>query len=499
MFAESQFVFSFEKLLLLSAVATFCLMTSVHAVIYKRNSYSAFGWLTFILLAPSLSALMYLFLGWRGVLVIFPLVGSILYVCLGVNRLSRKFRKGDFRLTETKIDLNTITAKNSGIKRDSKWLAISTTGKNLGYSAEHYCQIDILNSGDQAYPQMLAAIAQAKKSISLFSYIFNDDDTGMAFCQALIAAKNRGIEVRVLIDAVGSHKSRNTVIKTLRKHKIPAKVFMRVLIKTQFSNLRNHRKLLIVDGETAFTGGLNISQLYWPEKYGDGGVIDLHFLVRGYLVNYLQETFANDWAFTTKEKLTDDIWYSDNIIEAGNCIGRVIADGPSFEEERMRWHFLNAINSAHHHIRILTPYFLPDAPISAALCSAALRGVNVEILLPDSSDHSYMDWALRGSMNDMLARGCQFYFSPPPFDHSKLMLIDAEYASIGSANWDERSLRLNYELNIELSGREITEQLHQLFDQKIARAKHYTLKDLNRRPKLQQLRDGITRLFSPYL
>ena len=346
---------------------------------------------------------------------------------------------------------------------------------------------------------MLDAITQAKKSISLYSYIFSYDTTGMKFCDALIAARKRGVKVKVLVDAVGSHSTINALEKQLGLGGVDFDRFMPVLLKTQFSNLRNHRKLLIVDAKQAFTGGLNIEDLYWPAMYEKEAVLDLHFKIEGRLVNYLQEVFSNDWSFVTGEQLTDECWFSEGLPEIGESLGRIISDGPGRDEERLTWHFLNAINVAEKNIFIVTPYFLPNASIVSALCSAALRGVCVEIILPEKTDHNFLDWAVRGSLFELINKGCAVYFSTGAFDHSKLMVIDDDYSSIGSSNWDARSLRLNYELNVEVYGRKFADVLLDIFEQKKQGAYLYSETLSLSRPFIKKLRDGFMRLFSPYL
>jgi cardiolipin synthase len=492
-------VYDVPQLILLLLVAFVSFSAALHAVVHKRNSRAAFAWLGTILLSPLFSALMYLTLGWLGVLVVAPVIASALYLVIGINRMPRKFRKGRFRQLR-KSFTEATGAEILGAPRH-KWQAINRTGESLGYSPIQPCDIRLLNTGDEAYPAMLDAIAEARQSISLFSYIFSYDEAGKQFVNALIAAKKRGVEVRVLIDAVGSHRSGSKVLSLLEREGIACEAFLPVRLKTRFSNMRNHRKLLVVDAKTAFTGGLNIAEIYWPELAGSNTVIDTHFKITGSVVNYLQEVFVNDWFFASGEILKGTPWYDENdeAEVSSNSLARVVVDGPSREEERLRWHFLNAINIAEKNIKILTPYFLPDDGVVAALCSAALRGVKVEILVPEKSDSVLMDWALRGSLFEMLERGCKFYCIGPGFDHSKLLLVDDDYASIGSANWDARSLRLNFELNVEVYSEYLAAELKAILQQKKQAARPLLLDDLLARNRLVRIRDGIARLLGPYL
>ncbi len=488
-----------EHGLIVVAVLVIAVLCSVHAIIYKRESNSALAWLGLIFLSPLMFSFMFVMWDWRGVLVIAPLIASMFYLFLGINKLTREFKQAAFRQQDQVFNEKIRASIQPLLLENNQWRAIAQTGLQLGYSEPHFCELDILHTGDEAYPEMLAAIDAAQKHITLFSYIFAFNETGKDFCDALIRAKGRGVQVRVLVDAVGSHKHLGQLANYLRLAGIPFAKFMPVLFKTQFSNLRNHRKLLVIDAKVAFTGGLNISDLYWPSRFGEGAAIDLHFKVQGRLVNYLQECFVNDWQFATGESLQSDEWFDENLPERGSSLGRVIVDGPSYEEERLHWHFLNAINTAKDTIRIVTPYFLPNAAITAALCSAALRGVNVEIIVPKKSDHIFMDWALRGNMFELMSRGCNFYLKEGAFDHSKFLVVDEAYASIGSANWDARSLRLNYELNIEVFEHEFVGKLDKLFALKRGQSESYSLDQWQSRNFAIKLRDGFARLFSPYL
>lgn len=481
------------------AVVLMALATSLHAVVNKRNSYSAFAWLGVIALSPLSSVLMYLAFGWFGVLILAPLLGSLFYIFLGVNQLRRKYRRSKFREVRKRFNFLEYSERHQLLGSQAKWQGITITGNNLGYSPKHFCAAQLLNGGDEAYPEMLNAISKACQSITLFSYIFANDECGKAFVSSLIDAKKRGVSVRVLIDAVGSSRSQLWLLPTLRRAGIKAERFMPVLLKSQFSNLRNHRKLLVIDGCIAFTGGLNIASTYWPSIKPKGAVNDLHFKIEGMLVNYLQDVFINDWLFSCGEVLSGSPWFNEKLEVKGENIGRVIVDGPSFEEERLQWHFLNAINLAEKSVKIVTPYFLPNQPLESAICAAAVRGISVEIITAAKPDHAFMNWALKGNLHELLARGCKVYLAGPNFDHSKFLLVDNDYMSIGSANWDARSLRLNYELNIELIGSPLGEQLAESFDYKKRHSKRYTLNDLNSRPSWQKLRDGFARLFTPYL
>jgi cardiolipin synthase A/B len=227
-------------------------------------------------------------------------------------------------------------------------------------------------------------------------------------------------------------------------------------------------------------------------------VRDLHFRVEGPVVAQLQEAFASDWAFTTGEILNGELWFPE-LPEPGNMIARVIRDGPDEDFEMVRWTLLAALAEAQSSVQIITPYFLPDNTLVTALNLAALRGVRVDIILPAKSNLRFVDWASRAMWWQVLERRCRIWLTPPPFDHSKLAVVDGHWVLVGSANWDARSLRLNFELNLESYGREFAGQMSKIVKDKLRGAREVTLAEADGRSYPVKLRDAIVRLFSPYL
>jgi cardiolipin synthase len=225
---------------------------------------------------------------------------------------------------------------------------------------------------------------------------------------------------------------------------------------------------------------------------------DLQFRVEGPVVAQLQEAFANDWAFATGEMLEGEGWFPD-LSEAGRLVARAIPDGPDADFEKARWTLLAALAEAQTSVQILTPYFLPDVALIAALNLAALRGVRVDILLPAQNNLPFVHWASRALWWQVLERGCKIWLTPPPFDHSKLMVVDGHWVLFGSANWDARSLRLNFELNVECYGRDFAQKMEAVVQQKLRGAREVTLAEADGRPLPAKVRDALARLFSPYL
>jgi cardiolipin synthase len=438
---------------------------------------------------------------WIGVIWTLPALGPLLYLVLGVNRIRRRAMKLGVHKTLSRPVPENLGEAESSCAEHLRHIArvvsrVATQVLTTGNRIEPLC------AGDAAFPAMLAAIDTAKKSITLCTYIFDNDPSGRKFVTVLERAVKRGVAVRVLIDSAGTRYSWPPITWRLRHAKIPHARFLPTSIFAPWQvatiNLRNHRKSLVVDGQIAFTGGMNIRHGNVLADHPRHAVQDLHFRVNGPVVTQLQEAFANDWAFTTDEILDGETWFPD-VPEAGDVIARVITDGPDADFENARWTLLAALAEAQTSIKILTPYFLPDTALVTAINLASLRGVRVDILLPAKNNLPFVHWASCAMWWQILERGCHIWLTEPPFDHSKLMIVDSHWVMFGSANWDTRSLRLNFELNVEAYGRTFATEMEQIFSKKIATAREVTLAEMDGRPLFIKLRDSIARLFSPYL
>lgn len=456
-------------------------LASIHILLNKRDTRAATIWISLV---------------WM-----LPVLGSVFYLALGVNRIRRRaIRLGVHKTFARAIPENLGESEHAGAEHLKHIARVVSRFTRQPLIAGN--RIEPLVNGDAAFPAMLATIDAAKKSVSLCSYIFDNDAAGEKFIVALQRAVARGVAVRVLVDAAGTRYSWPPITRKLRAAKIPFAKFLPASLLTPWRvatiNLRNHRKSLIVDGRIGFTGGMNIRQGNLLLTQPKSPVQDLHFRVTGPVVAALQETFANDWAFTTDEILNGELWFPEPA-ETGGIIARAIPDGPDGDFENARWTLLAALAEAQTSVKVLTPYFLPDATLITALNLAALRGVRVDIILPAKNNLPYVHWASRALWWQVLERGCRLWLTPPPFDHSKLMIVDGHWVMLGSANWDTRSLRLNFELNVECYGRDFAGEMERIIAQKLTGARAVTLAEVDGRPTPEKLRDAAARLFSPYL
>lgn len=462
------------------------IVTSGYVILYKRDSRSAILWVAFIWLIP--------------------VVGSIAYLGFGVNRIRLRARalRGKSAWYQPVPPTVECAPENSGALLPEGLARLRSLADFIGKVVEKPLapgnQLKILVNGDEAYPEMLEAIANANVSLTLCTYIFDNDVWGRRFAEELGRAVARGVKVRVLIDDAGARYSWVPIVKYLRELEVRTARFLPTFApwRLMTMNLRNHRKILVADGRIGFTGGMNLRAGHVLRDRPKSPVQDLQFRVEGPVVAQLQEAFAEDWFFCTRERLEGVDWFPE-LFRAGNITARTLVAGPDKNFEKLRWAIQGALACAEREVRIVTPYFIPDQSIISALNVAAMRGVKLDIIMPSRNNLPFVDWASRAMWWQVLERGCRIWLTPPPFDHSKLLLVDGAWAMVGSANWDPRSLRLNFELNLECYGEEFGSAVARVIETKMKSAREVTLQEMDSRPLAMRLRDGVARLLSPYL
>ena len=462
------------------------LIASSHVILNKRDTRAATAWV--------------------GLIWLVPFLGSLLYVLLGINRIERRAKILKESATPYRVPLDEAPQSPADLERElgvgqARLVEHARVVERVtGWPLLVGNSVQTLIDGDQAYPAMVEAIRGARVSVSLVSYIFEATGAGAELVDALAEAKERGVEVRVLIDDVGARYARPRIHRVLKKRGVTVAKFLPALLPRTFThfNLRNHCKIMVVDGRVGFTGGMNIRQDCVLRSDPSTPTRDLHFRVRGPVVAQLQETFTKDWAFTTGEKLTGPVWFPE-LEPDGAVLARGIIDGPDRDINNLERVFLAAVTAARRSIRVLTPYFLPDRVLMHALHLAAQRGVEVDIIVPEVGNLPVVRWAMWGHYRQFARGTARVWLTPPPFDHSKLLVVDSTWVSVGSSNWDPRSLRLNFEFNLECYDDVLGERLDALARQRMRTARLLTMEELDQRSLFQNLRDGTARLFKPYL
>ena len=470
--------------ILLLFVVALSFTSALHALLTKRDPRSALGWIV--------------------TSITLPLIGPFLYWSMGINRIyrtARQWQESGRRLagwdsfpTRQELEVADALPADAGHLRELRALSDRLVSSALlsGNSLEP------LKNGEVAYPAMLAAIAVATRSIHLSTYIFDADTTGRQFGEALKSAADRGVEVRVIIDSLGEKYSRPTIRQFLRGSRVRIGRFL-PLRQGGYVNLRNHRKILLVDGQVGFTGGMNIGDRHLVERSGKPPVVaDMHFRVEGPVVADLQRVFLEDWFFVTGELLADRSYFP-SPSEKGSALVRAISDGPDKEFRKLHWIIMGALACAQDRVLMMTPYFIPDRPLVSALITTALRGVDVTLVLPVKNNLPFVHWASRAYLWELLQLGIRVYYQPPPFVHTKLFLVDGVWSLIGSANLDPRSLRLNFEFALEVYHPPFARLLEEEFMAAVARSHQVSLEEMDARSLPAKIRDASAKLFSPYL
>lgn len=438
-------------------------------------------------------------IGWIGLAWLSPYIGGAIYLAFGINRVARRASKISRPLPVA--DLASPEPASSINLETPHIRTIADVGKRVtGLPLTAGNAITILHDGDEAYPAMLSEIASAKHTIVLASYIFRPDRVGADFVTALQDAHGRGVEIRVLVDGIGSGYFSSPVVHQLQAAGIPARRFMHDWLpwRMSFLNLRNHKKLMIIDGRRAFAGGLNLGVENVRPGVSGWQVSDVHFRLEGPVVGQLMSSFAEDWHFTTGEALVDPLWWPD-IEPTGPAVARGISSGPDEDVGKIETILAAAIGQAKQRLRIVTPYFLPDEQLRHAFGLAALRGVIIDLVIPQNSDHRIMSWAVSSHLSFFPMKQIRCFQTVGVFDHSKLFTVDGSWCAIGSTNWDVRSLRLNFEFMLECYDKDTVAEIDKIIDAKISNARQLNPGILANRSLPVKLRDASARLLLPYL
>lgn len=448
-----------------------------HALLTKKNPRSA--------------------LGWTVTLVFLPVIGLVIYLIFGISRAQSHAEKIMRRIADIAKQYPAGANCDQAVPLDPETHSLARLGSRLADMP--LCggnSVKALHNGDEAYPAMLHAIENAKDHVFLSSYIFSYGQVAKKFISALIDANRRGVDVRVLVDGIGALYSWKKPWKILEASGVKTTRFRPPeLFPPKFGiNLRSHRKVLVCD-ETGFTGGMNIADGNVLCIPGISHIQDMQFQFEGPIVAQLTQAFLLNWSFCVGSYTPLPALVNK---PAGQCLCRVIVDGPGDDADALYDLICGATDLAQKTIRIMTPYFLPPCELMGALRSAAQRGVDVKIVLPAKNNLDYMKWATERILPALLKAGVRIWFQPPPFAHTKLLAIDGYYSLVGSANLDSRSLKLNFELNTEIYDRQIHDQIDQFINATITMSEEVTLAQLEGISLPCKLRNSASWIFSPY-
>lgn len=444
---------------------------------------------------------------WIGSLAMLPGLGVLLYLVFGIDRIRRRalikgYTRDELRKRYPHLPSLARAENDYAIADDAPLSQLHRIiGRLSGRPLLDDNGFRLLRNGEETYRAMLEAIDGAQVSINMMTYIFDEDPVGQRFIDALCEATGRGVKVRLLYDAAGCVKTSRAFFQAARDRGVRMEPFfpLNPLVRRAQINLRNHRKVLVVDGRTGFIGGVNISQNQLADDTDNPNRCqDLHLRVEGPVVQQLQEVFAEDWYYAVDEALLTENHFP-ALSKAGDAIARVVTSGPDQEYDYVHHILFAAFGLARRRIQIATPYFLPEEALHFALTSAVLRGVQAEVFVPSVTDHPVIRRATFAKLLPLVTAGVRVYDQPPPFVHAKAYLIDGEWALMGSANMDPRSLRLNYEVMAEMSKTAVLAELSAWFDEARARSTRITREALLQRPLRTRMVDNFWRLFTPLL
>ncbi|NGP44664.1 cardiolipin synthase [Bacillaceae bacterium SIJ1] len=447
---------------------------------------------------------------WLLVLLFVPVVGFVLYLFFAQN-LSRYrlFDSEDFNQRDygdivssqlKKIKEGHLPYRNVDISEHRDMIYMHLLHNQAAFSDNNI--FEFYTSGDKKFKQLIEDIKQAKESIHLQYYIYRRDNLGKAVREALIQKAKEGLRVRVLYDALGSRTLNKGFFKELIKHGGEVESFFPS--KLRFINIRlnyrNHRKIVVIDGKIGYIGGFNVGDEYLglSEKFGYWR--DNHLRVQGTAVYSLQARFILDWNQASRYH---DIRYHASLfpepVQTGNIGAQIVTSGPDSELEHIKYGYLKMISSAKKNIYIQTPYFIPDASMLDALRVACLSDVKVHIMIPNKPDHPFVYWATLSHLGELLKLGANVYTYTNGFIHSKTIVVDGDIASVGTANIDVRSFKLNFEVNAFLYDVGMAKHLTQQFQEDMKDSELLTLEKYEQRPRIVRFKESVSRLLSPIL
>lgn len=446
---------------------------------------------------------------WILVLIMVPVLGVIFYIFLGQEyRRKKLFSRKGLKSSQRLLILQGKQLKKlrgETLTRFEKYPEISLgimkmlLSNNSSIITESN-QVKVLIDGHETFSSMMEAIRNARHHIHLEFYIIANDKLGSTLIAELCRKAEEGINVRILYDDVGSWNLKRGTIKKMQQSGIEIHSFQKVRFPALSSkvNYRNHRKLLVVDGKIGFTGGLNIADRYLEGDPNLGYWRDTFVRIEGEAVWGIQNIFAADWFFTSKENITQ-IEYYPLVKESGESTVQIVSSGPDSDWPVISQFYFTAISQAREQVYISSPYFLPPENILTALTTAALRGVDVRIILPIRSDSTYSDLATESYLGEMLESGIKIYHYTKGFIHSKTVVVDRQIVSIGSANMDFRSLETNFEINAVIYDRQLATQMIGVFQTDLNHCKSVSLKIWKKRPLYRRFFTSAARLLSPLL
>jgi cardiolipin synthase len=446
---------------------------------------------------------------WSMVIFFFPIIGFILYLFLGQDLRKRKIftlksHEEDklirtIRYQRTLLNGNQYRFKDPKIQKYTDMITMHLSSSDAPLSEDN--AVKIYTTGEAKFADLFQSIRNAKKFIHMEYYIIRNDALGKEVVELLAEKAREGVEVKFLYDGMGGIRLPKNFFDPLIKAGGKVAVFLPPFIP-KFNlrvNYRNHRKICVFDGVTGFVGGFNIGVEYLGKSKKFNYWRDMHIKIEGSAVKDLELRFLLDWRFASGEEISFDDSHYPQTETVGNTAIQIVSSGPDSKWMSVRNGYLKIINSARNHVYIETPYFVPDEEILSALKMAALSGVDIRVIIPKKPDHPFVHWAAMSYIGELLEAGVRFFAYHKGFIHSKMLTSDGFVSSIGTANLDIRSFRVNFEVNAFIYNSATAQELDEIFIKDMYDSTEITLEKFNQRPLKDKTKDAICRLLSPLL
>jgi cardiolipin synthase len=446
-------------------------------------------------------------LSWMLVILFIPIAGMIVYFFFGRNYRKQKIytrksladsaRLEDHADHQVKLLSSYLSGESEAVRSKEHLIHLMLRNNRSILTLDN--RIDLLVNGRQTFPAMLDAIASATNYIHLEFYRFEPDTLGMEFSELMMRKAKEGVNVRVIYDDVGSWNIRKPYIKKMREAGVQIHTFMPVRFPNFSSkiNYRNHRKILVVDGKVGFVGGLNIADKYLHGLPHLGPWVDTHLRLEGYSVAALDRVFIADWDFVSGEELPPDA-AMEHVVRTGNrCLVQVASSGPDTDWATIMQVYFSAIATAKSSIYLTSPYFSPDESLLTALKTAALSGVDVRMIFPEYTDSIIANWNTRSYISELLEAGVRIFLYRKGFIHSKYLLVDNIFASVGSPNVDVRSFDLDFEVTALIYDEDFAMRLGVLFSEDVKNCDEIGSDEWMKRPRRERYKESIARIFGP--
>ncbi|MBL0386779.1 cardiolipin synthase [Tumebacillus sp. ITR2] len=444
---------------------------------------------------------------WLIILIVLPVIGFLLYLVFGRNARKRKLfhhkhnsdtqlkklvHEQSLKMTEDEL------LRGGGENRQQRLVRLLLNSAYSPLTTNN--SVRVLTDGPSKFEELFHALERAEHHIHLEYYIFKEDEIGRDIQRLLIQKARRGIEVRVLIDGLGSREISRDFLDELSSSGVQVEYFFPVKFPfiTSRLNFRNHRKIVVVDGKVGFLGGMNIGDEYLSRKREFGFWRDTHLVLEGESAHRLQTIFLNDWYFITRQRIEDERYYPP-LENMGSKYAQIVASGPDSDWESIRQVYFTAVATAREKVYIETPYFIPDESISMALKTAALSGLDVRLIVQGIPEYQLTYWASRSYFEELLQAGVKIYKYQKGILHAKVIMIDDEIGIVGSANMDIRSFQLNFEASALVYDRNFVKRLQEDFTQDIEDSILVELESYKSRPLSDRFKESGARLLSPLL